>query len=88
MEDLGTLGGEMSIATAINDEGQVVGYSQAYGTVVAFLWTRENGMVALSWPEGAEAWVATDINNKGVVAGVSVMSGDGDPQRGILWVLK
>src|SRR6516225_6105669 len=33
MTDLGTLGGNESVATSINDQGQVVGYSRG-----AFLW--------------------------------------------------
>jgi probable HAF family extracellular repeat protein len=40
MVNLGTLGGNFSIAFGINDLGQVVGYSStASGETRAFLWT-------------------------------------------------
>jgi probable HAF family extracellular repeat protein len=87
MEDLGTLGG-MSIATGINDQGQVVGYTEAYSTVVAFLWTREEGMVVLPPLEGADGWVAFGINNKGQVVGTSGMEEPDEYLHATMWVLK
>src|ERR1700736_5767490 len=47
--DLGTLGGSNSIATAVNDRGQVVGYSRTAGDAEshAFSWTATEGMVDL-----------------------------------------
>jgi probable HAF family extracellular repeat protein len=66
MRDLGTLGGLNSQATAINSAGVVVGTSE---TLLpgrkAFVWTRENGLQALSG-EDAEA---TDINDAGEIVG-------------------
>ena len=49
MVDLGTLGGVYSRAAAVNDSGQVVGYS-CYGAACdshAFSWTQAGGMVDL-----------------------------------------
>jgi len=43
MTDLGTLGGNESYATAINDSGQVVGYSFVTGAIHAFI-TGPNGV--------------------------------------------
>jgi len=41
MTDLGTLGGNFSGPVAINDRGQVVGYSTtASGELHAFLWEK------------------------------------------------
>ena len=41
MIDMGTLGGGFSVATAINNRGQAVGFSEiASGERHAFLWTR------------------------------------------------
>lgn len=46
IQDLGTLGGSSSAANAINNSGNVTGYSQTSGgsTLYAFLWTPANGM--------------------------------------------
>lgn len=68
--DLGTLGGESSFATAINDHGDVVGSSQtADGTYHGFLW-RNGEMTDLG------AVNPYDINNKGQIVGtVETQSG-------------
>jgi probable HAF family extracellular repeat protein len=67
--DLGTLGGLQSAANAINDAGQVVGFSfQGDGSLRAVLW--QNGtMVNLG--SGANFSYATAINNKGQIVGAS-----------------
>ncbi|MGW3897417.1 hypothetical protein ACWD6L_19710 [Micromonospora profundi] len=60
---LGTLGGDNSFASAMNDRGDVVGRSQvADGTYRGFLWHRGQ-MVDLG------AFTPTDVNNQGQVIG-------------------
>lgn len=67
MTDLGTLGGTVSTANAVNVSGQVVGESQtSQGEVHAFLW--ERGMLRdLGLP--GESSSARGINNKGEIIG-------------------
>ncbi len=61
--DLGTLGGESSYATAINDRGDVVGSSQAAdGEYHGFVW-RNGSMKDLGMLR------PTDINNRGQIVG-------------------
>ena len=67
--DLGTLGGRLSVATAINESGRVVGWSyNASGVSRAFSWTATTGMVDIGTLGGATA-SAGDVNDAGVVAG-------------------
>jgi probable HAF family extracellular repeat protein len=83
--DLGTLNGHKgSSALALNDEGQVVGWSgsESDGIFEAVLWSggRINGLGVL---EGDEISVARDINNQGQVIGWSGTA-DGS-RRPFLW---
>jgi len=67
--DLGTLGGARNFAMAVNENGQVVGFSQGTGPsdpVHAFLWTPAEGMVDLGRNSFAYA-----VNDKGQVVGYS-----------------
>ena len=69
--DLGTLGGNYSLGVAINDVGQVVGYSEVSGGAVhAFRWDGANGMQDLGTLGGAYS-CATAINRAGQVVGYS-----------------
>jgi autotransporter-associated beta strand protein/probable HAF family extracellular repeat protein len=67
---LGTLGGTNSRATAVNNSGQVVGYSDitGNGSYQAFSYTSGGGMVNLGTPGGAYSR-ATDINASGQIVG-------------------
>jgi probable HAF family extracellular repeat protein len=56
MADLGTLGGTLSDASAINELGQVVGTSTtAAGERRAFLWTASGGMIDLGMLSGSKS---------------------------------
>jgi probable HAF family extracellular repeat protein len=94
MTDLGTLGGTNSWATGINDQGQVVGYSENAGCcgilpdfdsyhfdTHAFLW-EDGEMVDLGAFGSGQSW-AMGVNDHGQVVGVSPDSA-GD-YRAVLW---
>ena len=73
--DLGTLGGESSEATAVNDSGQVVGRAEtSSGDVHAFSWTHAGGMVDLGTLVGGKESEATAVNASGQVVGWSYTS--------------
>lgn len=67
--DLGTLGGGFSFAKAINDHGEVTGYSTLpSGQVRAFIWDQAVGMQNLGTAVGGDSY-GYDINNSGNVVG-------------------
>ena len=74
--DLGTLGGPLSAAYAVNDSGQVVGYSMTSANLNhAFFWTQATGMVDLH--TSAEPYIhssARSINAGGQVVGYAYTS--------------
>ena len=84
LHDLGSLGGTISAATAINDFGQVVGWSYLAGNVVrhAFLWTPATGMQDLGTLGGSLS-IANAISNAGRVVGESKLAGGG--ARAFMW---
>jgi uncharacterized membrane protein len=60
---------QMTVPTAINDRGDIVGYVSPTGTMAgvnAFIWTRESGFELI-----ATDALATDINSRGDVTGYS-----------------
>ncbi len=85
MQDLGTIPGwQNSIAYAISDSGEVVGYdSNTAGNVTAFRWTVKAGMQHL--PGASMTWsVAVAVNNSGDVAGGYYPTGT-TTSRGFIW---
>jgi probable HAF family extracellular repeat protein len=66
--DLLTLGGTNSQALAINDKGQIVGFSDTSGGSHAFLWDAMNGMQDLG-TLGEAGSQALAINDNGQIAG-------------------
>ncbi len=82
---LPSINGAFMRATAINDRGQVVGFSQRSGDSRLFLWDREHGMRDL----GLTGRGTMDINNRGQISG-SVQDANGveqaffwDPNSGV-----
>jgi uncharacterized membrane protein len=71
VEDLGTLGGDVSVARGINDRGDVVGFARVISGArgAPFLWTEEDGMREIGGCTGPSG-IAAGINNKREVAGV------------------
>ena len=70
--DVGSLGGQMNAACAINSSDQVVGYSQdANGNLSAFIYTKDGGIKALGSLDGGVSSEAFGINNSGQIVGDS-----------------
>jgi probable HAF family extracellular repeat protein len=82
MTELGAFGGADSIATAINDAGQVAGYYLVGGHQHAFLW--DQGVVTdLGGLPGVSGSVAYGISKAGVVLGSERGSAQGN--RAMIW---
>jgi probable HAF family extracellular repeat protein len=78
MTALGTLPGQsQSKPYAINDLGQVVGYSLGSNSFEAFIWQAGIGMKSLGFLPGGYASIAFDINNSGQVVGEGYYVGGG-----------
>jgi probable HAF family extracellular repeat protein len=89
--DLGTLGGQSSVAWAINNAAQVVGRADlarkgSQSVFHAFLWTSATGMKDLGSLSGREWAQARDLNETGWVVGETYL-GSGQ-SRATLWKLK
>jgi probable HAF family extracellular repeat protein len=86
--DLGTLGGPVSNAIAINDFGHVVGFASVSNNSDvqhAFVWTATAGMHDLGTVSGHDAdfSYAESINNSGSIVGYSFANAG--PLRAFLW---
>ena len=86
MIDLGTLGGLRSEARAVNDHGDVIGWSLRLGSnwERAFVWTPAEGMMDLVPLPGCLRSSASHINNRRQIVGYS----DGNcDRRATMWEL-
>ena len=87
--DLGSLGGDVTLVSGLNNAGHVVGYSEVAPqheeenpNVEPFLWTPETGMVSLG-TLGGDDGLALDINSHQQVVGTARRE-DGQ-SVGFLW---
>ncbi len=63
---------------ALNEHGHIVGYYSAGDYFRPFLWTPEEGAIALPMPDGAYLGSAEDINDEGVIVLTLMVSGLGN----------
>ena len=83
--DLGTLGGAACYPQAINDAGQIVGYSDDASWVThAFLW-EDGEMTDLGGLPGYTESYAADINIHGQIVGYCLLGGKRVYWRATLW---
>jgi probable HAF family extracellular repeat protein len=71
MNDLGTLGGALSVASDINDPGQIVGHSSISGDMAQHAFLYESGTMTDLGTLGGRNSYAVAINNNGQVVGHS-----------------
>jgi len=89
LQDLGTLAGwDSSVAQAISDSGQIVGFSYNFrsnptGGSRAFLWS--GGMRDLGVLSGRNNSAAFGVNNNGQVVGDSFTIFEGGDSKAFLW---
>jgi probable HAF family extracellular repeat protein len=85
VEDLGALAGDSSsVAWAINEKGDVVGWSMGPNGTRAFVFTDATGMDALPGLPNRPRSVARDINDAGVIVG-SANAGGTDLGHAVMW---
>ena len=84
VKDLGTLGGTFSVAEGINEQNEVVGFSDlSTGDYQAFLWRPGHGMRSLGTLGGHNSF-AQSINDRSEVVGGSERPGS-SVTRAFLW---
>lgn len=84
VQDIGTLGGAEAYATALNEAGQVTGYSLSpSGSYHAFRWSQAACMVDLGTLPDTEESEGFAINTQGQVAGFA--AGALQPPRAFVW---
>src|ERR1700756_911083 len=72
LPDIGSLGGKINAACAINVAGLVTGYSaDENGNLLAFIFSRQKPIASLGTLEGGSSSEAFGINNRGEVVGDS-----------------
>ncbi|MFC2164018.1 hypothetical protein ACFLT2_03350 [Acidobacteriota bacterium] len=71
--NLGSLGSGSANASAINENGMVVGSSVVSGNFHAFYWTQQEGMQDIGSLGGVGA-TASDVNNQGQIVGSSYIN--------------
>ena len=86
MKNLGTLGGTVSSANALNDSGEVTGWSDTIGfhKSHAFVWMNDGTPMKDLGTLGGTASVANDINISGEVTGWA-NTGDTSVKHAFLW---
>lgn len=72
IHDLGTLGGTESYALAINDAGQIAGFSRLPGDEIlhAFLWSTRSGLIDLGLSSTSGYSEGFGLNNRAEVTGL------------------
>ena len=85
MQDLGTLGENLSEALSINNSGQVVGVSQTSLGARAFVWTPTGGMQNLNTvipsTSGVLLTTALGINDAGRIVAIGSINHDNANDR-------
>ena len=76
LTDLGTLGGSWSNVVAINDKGQVIGWSQTIGDLTWHAFFYSDGKITDLGTLGGSSSYPSGINDKGQVVGWSQTAGD------------
>lgn len=78
--DLGVLaGGNLSVGTAINDDGLIVGYAQVGDGSFRAVTAGTGPLTALALPDGSTSQWATAVNSQGQIAGFSIASSGARP---------
>jgi probable HAF family extracellular repeat protein len=73
--EIGSLGGKLKAACAINDSGAIAGYSQdSNGNLQAFSYTDKSGIISLGTFDGGSTSEAFGINDNNMIVGDSATS--------------